>query len=115
MSVFVSAGGVARLGVDEVLERVVTSAEVTDIEVDILMVVLKALCNITVDDVAEGTSVGLLQLQLPLSEDEVNNLEAIIEHATAAPEFSGQSEVAELAALLMEQLGVIGRKLEGGS
>ncbi|GAX78023.1 hypothetical protein CEUSTIGMA_g5465.t1 [Chlamydomonas eustigma] len=106
-SVLVSMGGVARLV--EVLERVVTSAEITELEVAILTVVFKALYNVCADDAQPGIA---LSERPAVSEEEIMNIEAIVEHIRSSEDFNDHEELSQLSEKLVGQLGLISRKLD---
>jgi hypothetical protein len=129
-------GGVARLV--EVLERVVTSAEISELEVGcrlilmiqievqirigsgltlimhavqvaILTVVFKALYNVCADDAQPGLS---LSERPSVTEEEIMNVEAIVEHIRSSDDFSDHGELIQLSGRLVGQLALITRKLD---
>lgn len=100
----VDLGGVSSL--IEVIERTVTSAELTELEASILLLLFKALYNICADDsCSEGDDEP--QPRLPVSEEEVTTLEAIVEHVASAEEFAEQEELLGIVSRLAEQLATL--------
>ena len=78
------------------------------LQVDILLVLFKAMYNICVDDAAEGEP---LSARPAVSEDEITTIEAIVEHVHASEDFAAQEEVVALSERLVEQLRQISDKL----
>ena len=103
----VDLGGVARLL--EVLERVATAAEVSELELAILLAVFKALYNVCADDAVPGEP---LPERPAVSEDELMTLEAILEHVRGCDEYGAEEELMQLAERLAGQLLLILRKYQ---
>jgi len=100
-------GGVSRLL--QVLERIATTANATEIDVSILLVVFKALFNVCADDAVPGE---VLPVRPAVTEDEVTILEAIIEHIRGSEDFGDQDELIQLSGRLLEQVLQISRKYD---
>ncbi len=135
----VEMGGVPRL--IEVLERVATSPQASDIEVraktwvqrkssglllalllpvgsphrhhphqvDIMLVVFKALYNVCADDAVLGEP---LPSRPAVNEDEIGSIEAIVEHIRGSEDLSLHEDLMSLSSRLVGQLVSITRKLE---
>lgn len=100
-------GGVSRLL--DVLERIATTANASEIEVSILLAVFKALFNVCADDCVAGEP---LPLRPAVTEDEVTTLEAIIEHIRGSEDFADQDDLVQMSERLLGQVLQISGKYE---
>ena len=105
----VAMGGVSNL--IDLLERVVTSSQASELEASIIEVVFKALFNICVDEADPGKPIKSKH-QSPVTEDEISTLEAIIEHIQEEEDLNLGPDVMALAKRLATTLQAIAKKLD---